>query len=153
VRRAGAEESAADAILVPLDGSPADEAVVALVEALAPPGADVVLLHARTPALARGRAAAYHRVGGRRPSLERHLRRFQDRLAQAGLRARVTIRTGEPVREILAAAAREEAGLIAMATRGRRGLSRLLLGSLAEEVVRRARVPVLVVPAHRRRPG
>jgi nucleotide-binding universal stress UspA family protein len=47
---------------------------------------------------------------------------------------------------ILAAAEREAAGMIVMGTHGRRGLPRLVLGSIAEAVLRRATVPVLVVP-------
>lgn len=46
---------------------------------------------------------------------------------------------------ILAAAGRSKADLIVMGTHGRRGLRRVLLGSVAEEVVRTANVPVLLV--------
>lgn len=52
---------------------------------------------------------------------------------------------GEPVETILSQAARWEADVIAVGTRGRRGLSRLVLGSVAEGVLRRAGCPVLVV--------
>ncbi len=47
---------------------------------------------------------------------------------------------------ILAAADRVGADMIVMGTHGRTGLSRLVLGSVAEAVLRRAAVPVLVVP-------
>ncbi|GGR03029.1 universal stress protein A [Deinococcus ruber] len=47
--------------------------------------------------------------------------------------------------EILRAAADLGAGLIVMSTHGRGGLAHLLLGSVAEEVMRRASVPVLVI--------
>ena len=55
------------------------------------------------------------------------------------------IREGDPADEILAAAAEIDARLIAMGTHGRRGLSHVLLGSVAEQVVRRSRAPVLTV--------
>jgi nucleotide-binding universal stress UspA family protein len=43
-------------------------------------------------------------------------------------------------------AAAERADLIAMGTHGRRGFERLILGSVAEGVARRATVPVLLLP-------
>ena len=58
--------------------------------------------------------------------------------------------TGDPARSILRTAESEDVDLIVMGTHGRRGLSRLLMGSVAEEVVRKAPCPVLTVkqPAH-----
>ncbi|MEW6749642.1 MAG: universal stress protein [Candidatus Latescibacterota bacterium] len=50
-----------------------------------------------------------------------------------------------PVEGILRTAEREQAGLVVMGTHGRSGLNRLLLGSVAERVVRQATVPVLTV--------
>jgi universal stress protein A len=51
---------------------------------------------------------------------------------------------GEPVWEICQAATREHVDLIVMGSRGRTGLSHVLLGSVAERVVRHAPCPVLV---------
>lgn len=55
------------------------------------------------------------------------------------------VREGEPAEEILEAAKGIDARMIAMGTHGRRGLSHILLGSVAEHVVRRSQVPVLTV--------
>lgn len=52
---------------------------------------------------------------------------------------------GNPAREIVGYADREGCDLICMGTHGRGGVSRLLLGSVAERVVRSATVPVLTV--------
>jgi universal stress protein A len=52
---------------------------------------------------------------------------------------------GSPASEILRFAEREEIDLIVIGTHGRKGLSRLLMGSVAESVVRRAKCPVLTV--------
>lgn len=55
------------------------------------------------------------------------------------------LREGDPTDEILAAARELDAQLIALGTHGRRGLSHVLLGSVAEQTVRRSPVPVLTV--------
>jgi nucleotide-binding universal stress UspA family protein len=52
---------------------------------------------------------------------------------------------GSPVVEILTFAADENIDLIVMASHGRTGLSRLLMGSIAEGVMRKAQCPVLIV--------
>jgi nucleotide-binding universal stress UspA family protein len=56
------------------------------------------------------------------------------------------ILTGRPAREIAEYAARHDIDLIVMGTHGRTGVSRALLGSVAEAVVRRAPCRVLTVP-------
>jgi nucleotide-binding universal stress UspA family protein len=53
--------------------------------------------------------------------------------------------SGSPVTEIVAFAECENVDLIVMASHGRTGLSRLLMGSIAEGVMRKAPCPVLVV--------
>jgi nucleotide-binding universal stress UspA family protein len=53
---------------------------------------------------------------------------------------------GEPINEILRMAAALDCDLIVMGTHGRTGVQRLLLGSVAENVLRRSATPVLVVP-------
>jgi len=55
------------------------------------------------------------------------------------------VRWGDPATEIVAAAETSGAGLIVVASRGLGGLSRLLLGSVAESIVRHAHCPVLVM--------
>ena len=52
---------------------------------------------------------------------------------------------GSPAREIVAYADRSGADLVVMGTHGRGGINRLLIGSVAERVVRTAPVPVLTV--------
>lgn len=59
--------------------------------------------------------------------------------------ADVIRRTGDPVGEILQVSRTVPTDLIVMGTHGRKGLARALLGSVAEEVVRRAEVPVVTV--------
>lgn len=99
-------------------------------------GASVRLVHACNPSTDSGRAE-------RRVAVQvRDLRRN-------GLEADGRCVGGEPVETILAQAAVWQADLIAAGTRGRRGLHRLALGSVAEELLRRAGCPVLTVgPPH-----
>ncbi|MBS0264175.1 MAG: universal stress protein [Planctomycetes bacterium] len=70
-------------------------------------------------------------------------------LAEAGLsNARLLLLQGSPAREISKAATDEQADLIIVGTHGRGAIAHLLLGSVAEKVVRMAPCPVLTV-----RPG
>ncbi len=62
-----------------------------------------------------------------------------------GLAARAALRTGAPHEEIVALARDERADLIVIGTHGRGGLDRVLLGSVADRVVRLAPCPVLTV--------
>lgn len=77
-----------------------------------------------------------------------HLSKVCDGLRSSGVDAHLVLREGHAAEEILKLADQRKPDLIAMSTHGRSGLSRAVLGSVAEEVVRRADVPVLVT-----RPG
>jgi nucleotide-binding universal stress UspA family protein len=63
------------------------------------------------------------------------------------VRVRYLLVEGNPAAEILSAAREGNCDLIVMGTHGRTGLNRLLMGSVAEEVVRKAPCPVLTVRA------
>jgi nucleotide-binding universal stress UspA family protein len=77
---------------------------------------------------------------------EAYLKAVAERLERKGLApVRWAVWYDEPKTAIADAAARNQVELIAMATHGRSGLSRLLLGSVAEAVVRASRVPVLLI--------
>ena len=73
-----------------------------------------------------------------------------DRLAAAhassGVELTTCLQQGDPRDAILAVAKATGADLIVVGTHGRRGVARLLIGSVAEGIVRRSTVPVLVVP-------
>lgn len=62
-----------------------------------------------------------------------------------GLPGEVEVRVGRPATEILAVASRPQVDLLVMATHGLSGVRRLLFGSTAEEVLRLAAPPVLLV--------
>jgi nucleotide-binding universal stress UspA family protein len=66
--------------------------------------------------------------------------------AKAGVQYSAEVRRGSPAIEICKAAD-EDADLIVTSTHGHTGLGHVLIGSVAERVVRHARCPVLVIPA------
>jgi nucleotide-binding universal stress UspA family protein len=68
--------------------------------------------------------------------------------ALAGLDADVVVQTGDPSWVIVEEAVAKAVDLIVMGTHGRGGFDRLLSGSLAEKVLRRASCPVLAIPPH-----
>ena len=79
--------------------------------------------------------------------LARHAWDELNRLEVPGgsVRAERRLEEGDPVSEILRVAGESGADLVVMGTHGRTGLPRLLMGSVAELVVRKAKCPVLTV--------
>ena len=65
--------------------------------------------------------------------------------AQEGVQVEISVKEGTPVKVILDESAKYD--VIVMGTLGRTGMSKLLMGSVAERVVRAAQCPVLVVRA------
>jgi nucleotide-binding universal stress UspA family protein len=84
------------------------------------------------------------------PEALAELQRLADRLAATSIDVDIEISTtlfGSPAEVIVKTARRHLAEIIVMSTHGRSGLGRWLYGSVAEEVLRLAPVPVLLVPA------
>jgi nucleotide-binding universal stress UspA family protein len=127
-----------DRILVPVDTTVESESVLAEVRRITPAGGEVILLHV-IPDRAPGTIAT---VEGAQAYLERIAATFQ------ASRARVFVDAGDPADRIVRVSLALNVNLIAMATHARRGLARMLLGSVAERVVRESALPVLLV-----RPG
>lgn len=72
-----------------------------------------------------------------------------DHAVEWGLEATPLVWEGEPADAILAAAVSEGADVIVIGSSGRKGVGRMLLGSVSDDVVRRPEVPVMVVRASR----
>ena len=81
-----------------------------------------------------------------RQQAEADLAAARDRARAAGVAADASVRGGHPAREILAVADELHADLVVLGTHGRGGVEHLLLGSVAEKVMRKAPCPVMVVP-------
>jgi nucleotide-binding universal stress UspA family protein len=117
--------------------------VVSVADAAAPWWVDAGMVGEEAAAEAYARAAA--------PSRQQHAQMAQemvDRLAESGLRAEPECRDGDPAEQILQAAEAAAADLVVVGTHGRTGLSRLLMGSVARNVLNHAPCSVLVVRAH-----
>lgn len=143
-------------ILVPTDFSDDSARALEYAEELARKfTAEIILIHVDQPLApvmiapefgtgfdmeAMGRIAEEQRL-----SAQRELDKTINRLRDAGSKARGMLRVGAPFLEIINAAQAEAADLIVMGTHGRTGLSHVLMGSVAERVVRKAACPVLTV--------
>lgn len=77
--------------------------------------------------------------------MRRVLDAYAHQARDAGLRCDVTLDHGVPFQQVLDLAREQKADLILMGTQGRTGLPHMVLGSVAEKVVRLAPCPVLVV--------
>jgi nucleotide-binding universal stress UspA family protein len=119
-------------ILVSLDGSPASEsvfpAIMPFVRAYAP---EVAVLY-----VFEDPEASYMPPA--------RIAKACSALRRTNVNAYLELRDGAPAEEIIRAAREKKADLIALSTHGRSGAMRLVAGSVAEEVLRRADVPVLV---------
>jgi nucleotide-binding universal stress UspA family protein len=78
-------------------------------------------------------------------SAQKELERIIDARKGLGVAITPVLRMGTPWDEISAAAKEVAAGLIVVGTHGRRGLSRALIGSVAERLLRTESLPVLVI--------
>ncbi len=139
-------------ILLPTDFSGANDAVLKLATALArDSGATLLIMHVEQPPIGYGGGDMGMLEGPHAgPDLETMLEQIKPTDPQVKFEHHLVV--GDPAREIVRLAAGEGADLIVMGTHGRGGLTRLLMGSVAEEVVRRAECPVLTVKQPHRAP-
>ncbi|KPJ75590.1 MAG: hypothetical protein AMJ54_14480 [Deltaproteobacteria bacterium SG8_13] len=139
-------------ILVPLDGSTRAEAILAHVEPMARLfEATVLLLKVEEPGLLLGfdeviDFTLYQQQRDRqRQESEAYLEAIATDLKAAGISSEIVIATGAVVGTILEVADNDGAELIAMASHGWSGLSRVFYGSIAAGVLQRIDRPLLVV--------
>lgn len=139
-------------ILVPLDGSEVAASVLPFVEEAAKLfGASLVLYHAVPPVSAYpGFETVNPQIDGKvltemqdqaKDLLSRAAREIEDR----GVHATVAVSIDLAVDGVLRAAKETGADLIAIGTHGRSGLGRMVLGSVANAVMRRSELPCLLV--------
>lgn len=146
-----------DHVLVPFDGSPQSEK--ALSHALDLPDTSLTLLTVIDPFdVDPGRFGLQSPTGvaglpGYSPEWYEQVReaareRLEDaceRAANSGVSCSIAVRMGSPAKQIVAYAEEHDVDGVVMGSHGRSLVSRVLLGSVAETVVRRSPVPVTVV--------
>jgi universal stress protein A len=132
-------------ILVPVDFSEWSEVALAQAEALArAQQAELLIVHVHEPvAVYTDMGVGAFPVETSREALWNMLREVQP--TDRDLAVTYRLLEGQPAEEIVRCAEQEEATMIVISTHGRRGLTRMLMGSVAESVVRHATVPVLTV--------
>jgi nucleotide-binding universal stress UspA family protein len=138
-------------IVVPTDFSECAEVAWALAKRVAGSvGSELVLAHILVepivygdPSLATDTTWQLFEQG--RKWVEDELEKWASAARAQGMTVRTIVRTGSANEEIVNLATDEGAELIIMGTHGRTGLNRMLLGSVADRVIRLARCPVLTV--------
>jgi nucleotide-binding universal stress UspA family protein len=138
----------ANRILFPTDFSHLSDAALRHATTLArESGAVLLIVHVEEPPLAYGGGEMYYGI----PDPDRsEVRRMLEAVVPTDPKVPFEHRLvlGDPADEIVRIAEEENVDLIVMATHGRTGFKRLLMGSVAEEVVRRAQCPVFTFKPH-----
>jgi nucleotide-binding universal stress UspA family protein len=136
-------------ILCPIDRSPSSLQAFNRAIAIARwQGARLHLLEVIESAARPGGGAASKNAGvlnEARAALDRDLRQMLVARRVSDVKVEIVMRDGNVVREILAQVRDSRADLVVMGSHGRGGVQRLVLGSVAEKVLRQATCPVLTV--------
>jgi nucleotide-binding universal stress UspA family protein len=135
-------------ILVPLDGSDvAEAALTPAVELARTSGAKMVLLRAAEAHSGPLTDPVEAQVQVMREA-EQYLTAAQSRVKGAGVsQVEVSAWYGPPAEAIVEAARHRKVDLIVMSSHGRTGVARLVMGSVAESVLRTTAVPILLIRA------
>jgi nucleotide-binding universal stress UspA family protein len=133
-------------ILVTVDGTPTDQAIIEHVKQLAKfAQSRVVLLH-----VADGWAARTYGPDAVSPEITEdtaYLKRVQAEFQSMGIPAEAELAYGEPVEEIVKWVEQKGCDLVAMSTHGHRLIADIFLGTTASRVQHRIRVPVMLLRA------
>jgi len=133
-------------ILVTLDATPTDRAIIDHVKMLAKSmNSQLVLIHVATgvPAQLHGPDAAGEEIGEN----EAYLQQVKSEFDAAGIPTRTQLAYGDPVREIVKFAEDQACDLVAMSTHGHHFVADLVLGTTAVRVQHQLKVPVLLLRA------
>ncbi len=143
-------------LLVTLDGTPRAESVIPhSIDVARSMAAEMTLLRIVDAAGAdwseRGALGKSALEAASRTALTEQAQDYLDRVAEqvrrSGVNVNTLVRQGPPARQIVDTAKDIDADVIAIATHSRRGINRLMFGSVAEEVLHSSSIPVLLVRA------
>ncbi len=130
-------------VLFPTDFSTSSDAGLSHATSLArDAGAKMLIVHVEEPPTAYGGGEMYYGIPEPdTAALQKMLEAVKPTDASVPYEHHLVV--GDPATEIVRLAEEQGADMIVMGTHGRTGLSRLLMGSVAEAVVRRANCPVM----------
>jgi nucleotide-binding universal stress UspA family protein len=135
-------------ILFPTDLSMAAVAGLAEAESLAKArGATLIVLHVREPVMGYDGPLDHGSLEATSELLKKM--RCEATPAEKAISVHLRLAMGDPATEIIRVADKENVDMIVMATHGRTGLSRFFMGSVAEQVIRKATCPVLTYRARK----
>lgn len=131
-------------IVFPTDFSHTGDAALRFATTLArESGAKLLITHVQESPIAYGGGEMYYGIP--EPTVEEQTKMLQDvRPTDPTVPVEFRLITGDPADAVVHLAEEAGADLIVLGSHGRTGLSRLLMGSVAEAIVRRAHCPVLV---------
>jgi nucleotide-binding universal stress UspA family protein len=139
-------------VLVPVDGSDqAEKAFRYVLDEL--PESTVTLLHVVNPTTTMAYSDGYYfdvdsyqaELRRRHEQGEQILEAFAADAAERDIDAETVVTSGRPARRILEVAEERDVDHVVMGSHGRSGVGRVVFGSVAETVTRRADVPVTIV--------
>src|SRR6266568_4969633 len=141
---------ASQRFLVPIDFSEyANQALEYAINLAGKLEARLTLLHVIQPlplgGVDMGVTLPYTYIQDLEAEIANSMQAYLERVTAAGLEGEIAVVHGVPFQEILETAKTQQVDLIVMGTHGRTGLQHVLMGSVAEKVVRLAPCPVLVV--------
>jgi nucleotide-binding universal stress UspA family protein len=131
-------------ILVPLDGSALAEQALPFAERVARVAQSRVILARVVPAFSAAETSTEASIA---LTAREYLEEVASRLRRAESTVEVAVPKGDAAAQIVGAVAAHGADLIVMSTHGRSGIGRWLYGSVADAVIRLARVPVMLIPS------
>ena len=139
-------------ILYPTDFSDVADKALEYVKRLKASGAkEVIVLHVNDE---RGNESVVRILGGsqfnklnkkKTEETKRKLKDVEKELVDAGLKVKLRIETGMPVREILGVEDEEKVSVTVIGSHGRSNLEEIFLGSVSEKVIRKSKQPVFVI--------
>jgi nucleotide-binding universal stress UspA family protein len=142
-------------ILLPVDGSTSGEASLELVKSIAASlNSEVILVFVVE------NVQYVHTIGGpdhfayteqQIELMKEEGRAYTEKVQRTlkGISVKSIVRVGEPAHEILKAATEENVNLIAMASHGKHGVTRWMLGSVSDKILHAGKEPILLVKSQR----